>query len=358
MRGARHAPLFVPAKRRDRIAVLGEVARENESVLDRLARALADVERHRVRGVAEERHAALSPLLDGIAVVQIPAVDHAFFRRGDDLLDRARPALEPLGEHRLDRAYGILAALGRVRDCEPVELRIADAVEREPQAGSVNDRKATDRRVRMIERRHDSLPDRVARVARLAFAAKLGAHRRVDAVSADQDVAARFASVFESSRHTRIVFGEAGELGVQAQNSLVQLRAQKWQKLGTVDADTVPADTPADVTERNVRDDLARVTDDLHVLDDGVRTGCVLDGLREPDLLQRAHRVVPHVNARADVDLPEVVGLFVDLRLHPLLIERVRRRDAADPAANDDRLQSVPCRTLGHSSHHPLGVTV
>src|SRR6185503_5353899 len=87
---------------RTRICFLQTIGK-HDGVLYRLRRTLRKERKHRVRGVAEERDAALGPPFERIAVVHRPALGAG--GRSDQLLHAGIPALEFRGQIR-DFAIG------------------------------------------------------------------------------------------------------------------------------------------------------------------------------------------------------------------------------------------------------------
>src|SRR5262249_59174409 len=141
---ARHPHSLVLAETRLRVLRRAEQARKDDGVFDRLGCTLPDVERHRVRGVAEESHAALAPPFLRIAVVQVATSHRSFVRRGDDLLDWFRPSSKTYEKALPTPTFRILLSFGGVRDSKPVDLRLAHAVVRKALAWSVRDRQDAD----------------------------------------------------------------------------------------------------------------------------------------------------------------------------------------------------------------------
>jgi hypothetical protein len=136
-RAVRRARALEAAQRRRRIARrAGDVAREAERVLDRLAGALRDILEHRVGGIAHQSDPAARPVEDRLAVVHRPpfVAPHQLAARLHviaglrvmriELVDRA-----PIGGSRL------IASAAEHRDLV-VELAAADRVLHEMHVGA------------------------------------------------------------------------------------------------------------------------------------------------------------------------------------------------------------------------------
>ena len=218
-RDARAAQLLVATQPRSRIAG-DEAGRQRRAILDRLRRALAHERIHRMAGVAEQGDVADRPALQRLAIEQRPYETR--IGRGDDPANLWMPAVER-DERALDRgAIGPVLAVPRVVLGPPDEIQqpaARDEVVHEVPAGA-DPRLRADLEVEPGETlgRDQSAIRDTAGEARRFFAEQHGAHRRVDAVGADQDVGRDALAVLERGR-------DAVALAVQPDQAVTEVNA-------------------------------------------------------------------------------------------------------------------------------------
>ena len=93
-RDARGLRLFVSLERGSHIVRIGEFEafRQHRGILDRLHRALRHVGEHRMRGIADQRHASDRPSRERVAIIERPTIGR--IDRPDDLANLRMPSLE------------------------------------------------------------------------------------------------------------------------------------------------------------------------------------------------------------------------------------------------------------------------
>ena len=293
-----------------------------------MAAALARVRRRGVRGVADHRHAALAPALDGRPVVDVVAQDLLLRRRLDHLEHPVRRAGEGLADVLLPAGGRVAEPFVHLRRGEPVDP-VAAQRERAPGAPAAADLPAVARLERRRVHRREAAPAAVARVAGLV-AEQLRADRRADAVGGDQGGAALLAAVRERQRHAAVLLVAGhrraelhdlrpeplvhAELHVRAQGD-VGLRAER---LG-------------DLRDRHVREVPPLPVEVVEPLDGDAG---LLDQLAEPRPLEPCRRVRHHAHDRAGGQ--ELRRPLEDRRRHASRGERARGREAREAAACDE----------------------
>eukprot|EP00632_Arachnochrysis_sp_CCMP2950_P013291 CAMPEP_0185700268 /NCGR_PEP_ID=MMETSP1164-20130828/7399_1 /TAXON_ID=1104430 /ORGANISM="Chrysoreinhardia sp, Strain CCMP2950" /LENGTH=562 /DNA_ID=CAMNT_0028367215 /DNA_START=101 /DNA_END=1787 /DNA_ORIENTATION=- len=375
--GAHEAAVAVRRERRGDFGAVRrrvELLRHDEGVLDGLAAALAEVGHHGVHGVAEERDGAVVPRAErrGRPVVEVALLDLVVARRGEDVQDVGRPAVEDALEVRA-RAVGLGLRLGRVgrprEEGVPLVARVADVGDDEvlvrPDEHLVADLAVVGGFVRELARE-----DRVSRI-RDARALALGgfvAHRRADLrpdpVGADEHVGADARPVRELDDD-----GALAGVGLGIDGALLRVRRHGATVFDDALGQMVeqnrlqvgPLDDPRKghlARRRRRREVEPRVPLVAHAVLDAVRQVARPRELAL-DLAVHAgvHRAEDLHRVRGELDRPaeppELRRLLEDLDLdvRTLRREHVGQRESADAGARDDDAYGRSAVTSsGHAS--------
>ena len=187
-------------------------------------------------GIAQQHDAPDPPVRQRLAVVERLA--QQLRRLRDDGADGVVPA-GIFGQRILDAAFGqpgLARRLLRAADADPVEgppgrhVVLHDAAVRShPDAGDL-------RHIEMRDAlgRHQPAPGDVAGVARQLLAEHLSAHRRMDAVGADQNVAGRGAAIGERQGDAVAILIEALDARAEAEAFLAETAEQDVEQVGAV----------------------------------------------------------------------------------------------------------------------------
>jgi len=108
----RLASPLIGAQRRDDITAPRQGGRQRDCILDRLTRTLAQVRRHRVGRVTEQRHPPHAPPVHRLAVQDVVTQDLRLRRGGQQRLDRLPPPGESLLQIRLAAHGGSISPAG------------------------------------------------------------------------------------------------------------------------------------------------------------------------------------------------------------------------------------------------------
>lgn len=284
--------------------------------------------------VAQQRDAPDAPAAQRRAVVDVVVQNGGLVGRLDQRLDRRVPAAEPLQQRGLAVALGRARPRRAVERGEPVDPPAAHGRDAEARAAAPDlaGRRAGARWVEL----HHRAPGAVAGVARPLAAEQLRPHGRAQPVGADQQVAARLLAIRKVRRDPACALAEADQLGAQPDLRGAQLLAQDRQQLGAVDHQAQRRRAGAAVQRRQVDQRLAAPRAQRPA---EIRHGLGLDFVGQPEPAERVDRVLPDRQARAD--LAQLAGALVDRGVDPSLPQRDRRREAADPTADDDRPDRV-----------------
>ena len=354
-RGAQISQLLVFLERRlvvaaGRLDLVGEADR----VFHRGVAALRQILKHRMRGVAEQRDAALGPVLDRRAVAQHPHLP------GVDLLQQRA--------HRLALVLEALVQLGRIAVGVPA-LLVAVGVEHHDEVEQLAAAERVVHQVGLLAapadhlgqavlrgpfrgRQHRAIGD-VAGHDRLAVADDLLAHRGPQSVAADQRRA--LVGLAGLGLH-----GDARSGVVDRHHLLRDRELDQVRFLAGVEDDVEHVGAVNDAVGRAVF--VVEALVDLHV-DDGFGGDRVAKlqafGKRAPVehlLGQSEHLEHPeHVGSELDAgaDLLELGRLFQHLHRDALARQRQRRRQSADAAADNQDGGLIGARTHtvtpGHS---------
>ena len=198
--------------------------------------------------------------------------------------------------------------------------------------------------------RHQPAPGDVAGVARQLLAEHLPAHRRMDAVGADENVAGRGAAIGERDRDAVRVLIEALDARAEAEAFLAEAAEQDVEQVGAVRGVVRRAEMRLrPLAERRVVEAIAGVPGAIvaafRTVDDARQR------IAEPERPQDARRVAADLEAGAD--LGEGRRLLEQFGLDAALAQRQQRRDAADAAARDQDL-SLWSDTTGHLRCCPI----
>ena len=350
-RGAEITQLLIFFERRRKIvAARLDLVGEADRVFHRHVAALGEVLQHRMRGVAEQRDAALGPVLDRRAVAQHPHLP------GVDLLQQRAHRLALVGEARMKLGgvtIGVpafLVAVGVEHDHEIEQLAAAQRVVH--QMGLLA---APDDHLRQAVflrpvggRQHRAIGD-VAGDDRLAVADDLLAHGRPQAVAADQRRALVGFAGLGLYRHGRAVVVDRDDLLRGGELDQVRLLARVENDIEHVGA---------------VNDRVGRVVLGVEALiDPHVDDGLGGDGIAKLQPLRERAPVehllgetqhlehAEHVGAELDAgaDLLELRGLLQHLDRDALARQRERCGKPADPAADNDHL-------IGGAHHATPGI--
>ena len=294
-------------------------------------------------GVAEQRDAALRPVLDRLAVAQHPHPP------GLDALEHAQH-LGPLALEVLPQVAGVRlrvpaldVALGMEHGDQVVELAAAERIVHEVRARArPQDHVGLPEILRhLVALEHRSIGD-MARDQRLAVADDLLAHLRPHAVAADQGAAPDPLARLQGH-------GDAVVVLLEVLEGAVVLQRDEVVALAGVDEDAVDVVAVGDrvgllelahearVGQRDAGDALARQrATHFH----GRRLmGVGEHRVLEPDPVERVEDVGAELDAGAD--LAELRRLLEHSHRKALARERVRRREPADAAARDQDRQSL-----------------
>ena len=241
------------------------------------------------------------------------------------------------GQRILDAALGqpgFARRLLRAADADPVEgpsgrdVVLHDAAVRShPDAGDLGDIEMRD-----PLGRHQPAPGDVAGVARQLLAEHLPAHRRVDAVGADEDVAGRGAAVGERDGDAVGILIEALDARAEVEAFLAEAAEQHVEQVGAVRGVVRRAEMRLrPLAERRVVEAVAGVPGAIVAPFRIVRDA--RQRIAEAERPQDARRVAADLEAGAD--LAEGRRLLEQLGRDAALPQRQQRRDAADAAARD-----------------------
>ncbi len=246
------------------------------------------------------------------------------------------PALER-GERPGDRR-----AVGPVLTVPGVVLGPADKVQEAPARDRVVDEMAAGPDPRLVAQFEPEVGDALdwhqpaigdaAGKARRLLAEQLGAHRRVDAVGADQHIAGDPRAVVEPCLDFRALVGEADQPVAEMHPLGRKARGDHRQQIGAVNGDV----------RRAVKCFALRV--ERRLLQGAPVLPAALVGPERADALavetrpeaeppQHARRIRTHVDAAAD--LRQLGRLFVDLDREPGLVQRHGGAEAAKAAADN-----------------------
>ena len=193
-----------------------ERSRDGEAVLDRLHRALAGVERHWMRRVAEQRRPPLAPTLHGHAVVHVRCVT---LRPAST---RSEPRWAPPTRWKRSRhdlfgsSISVPSGSLAIATQQIVGLRRG-----ETRTGAAADVERNSPYGALVLKLDIALPDGVARIARLRAAEELPTHGRAETVGADEHVAALFAPLNETRRHVVGVLDEARKRAAERERGVL-----------------------------------------------------------------------------------------------------------------------------------------
>jgi hypothetical protein len=134
--GSRDAARLIFAQGGRHIGRIAETRREHDRIFDGLAAALAQIWRHGVRRVAQQRNAILAPARKRRAIVNVISQDGGFGARFNQLLDRILPAAEQMQQMLLRLARGISLALRGIRGGKPIDSAVPHGNNTEPAAAS------------------------------------------------------------------------------------------------------------------------------------------------------------------------------------------------------------------------------
>src|SRR5829696_1296104 len=195
-----------------------EAPRQHYRVLYCLAGALAEVGRHRVGGVAQQRHPPRAPVPQRLAVVDVVAQ----YLRVPGRLDRCPRRLVPAGEEiqylPLAPGRALCLSLRRVLGREPVEAVLTDTHKAELRAPAPQAEPDPFRET-PLDGIGNAPPSRVPGVPGRASAEQLRPDGGVDPVRAYEEVAPLLAPGGEARDHLPAVLGEADELPSQPHRS-------------------------------------------------------------------------------------------------------------------------------------------
>ena len=221
-----------------------EIAAEHIAVLDRHVAALRERRHGRMRGVAQQRHAAPGPLRNRIAVVDAPFVD--VLDVAEHVEQRFVPAL--VGREQLllraRRRPGFLDPLigdvaGEDVEHRAVADRIADHVAVRSDPAEVLAVRKLDRQPRPDPgrhalHRHHAAPAHQLGEARIVGAEQLRADGGADAVGADHRVGLDLAAVGKARHRAVLGRGRADAIGVEMDRSVRQRVPQQLMQVRAV----------------------------------------------------------------------------------------------------------------------------
>src|SRR5262245_55708974 len=242
-------------------------------------------------------------------------------------------------------------AIGPVLAVPGVALRPADEVQQTPARDEVVHEMpaGTDPRLRAdlqlevgdAPGRHQAAIRDAAGKARRLLAEQRGAHRRMDAVGADQDVGGDASVVLEPGLDAVALVGEADEPVTEVDARRREARGDDREQVRAVNGQVRRAvELFAERVERRPLQRAAVLpaalvsTDRPH--------GLAVERVAEAEPIENPRGVRPHVDATAD--LGELGGLLVDLDVEAGPMKRDGGGEAADPGPDD----GDGARSAGH----------
>src|SRR5215217_4774598 len=206
--------LVVP-QRRGGIALLAQALRQHHCILDGLARSLAEVRCHWVGCIPKEANPPFAPVFSqGVTVVDVSLHYVALVGHSDQLLDRLMPAPEGSQQKFLSAPSGCaVRALRRVLGRGPVDSPSANTGKKEPRSPPPGlDRSLGDE---LALGPHHSAPSGIACVSRQPVAQESLSHRRVQAISAYEEVGALLSAASERCPHVALRLLKADALSAE-----------------------------------------------------------------------------------------------------------------------------------------------
>src|SRR5262249_3071068 len=314
---------FIVLERLGRIVgAAGDEARgKGGAILDALRGALSHERIHRMAGVAEQRRAADGPPWQRLAIEQRP--DETRLGGADDAPNLWVPPLER-GERASDGG-----AIGPVLPVPGVVLRPTDEVQQARARDEVVHEMPAraDPRLRSdlgpevgdaLDRYQAAIGDAAGEARRL-LTEERGAHGRMDAVGADQDVDGNSGVVLEPGLDAVALVGEADDAVPQMDASGRKPRGDDREQVGPVNREM--RRTVELFTARVERRSLERPAILPAPLVGADRPhGLEVELLAEAEPVEDAHRVRRHVDAAAD--LGQLRSLLVDIDLEAGVTER------------------------------------
>ena len=210
----RAATLAVKAKAGGGIGRLHEGFGQRLTVLDRLAGALSEARKHRVRSIPEQGHPTERQAVRHATVVEIVAQQCLAVRGLDETGNRGGPRAEAAQQVILLRPGDRVGVVGLARGV-PVEAALAEALDTEHRAVAPVLARLD---LRPLGGRHHGPPGPQTRVTRRPVADGQGSDDGVQAVGADGDVAVFGAAVGELDANAGAVLVERRAPGAEAKD--------------------------------------------------------------------------------------------------------------------------------------------